>query len=120
MKRDLELVRKMILAIEDHPSGWAPHDLAFEGYTRAQAGYHAYLLIDSGLAKGEHFGTFGSEASEGAIDFLTRKGHEFAAAARDDTRRKKAEGLITEKGGNVTIDILTPVLGNLMRGAFGL
>ena len=52
MKRDLELIRKMVLAIEDAPSGYAP-ELKFEGYTDEQVGYHAYLLLDAGLAKGE-------------------------------------------------------------------
>jgi hypothetical protein len=32
MRRDMDLIRKMILAIEDHPSGWAPQDLTVDGY----------------------------------------------------------------------------------------
>lgn len=46
MKRDLDLIRKMLLAIEESPSGFAP-ELKFPGYTDAQIGYHAYLLIDA-------------------------------------------------------------------------
>lgn len=61
MKRDLNLVRKMLLAIEEAPTGWAP-ELSFEGYTQAQVGYHAYLLIDAGLARGSDASTMGSEA----------------------------------------------------------
>ena len=37
MKRDMELIRKMILLIEDHPSGWAP-DIEIVGYTAQQIG----------------------------------------------------------------------------------
>ena len=33
MKRDLDLIRKIILAIEDHPSGWAPPPLSFPRHT---------------------------------------------------------------------------------------
>jgi hypothetical protein len=120
MKRDLDLVRKMILAIEDHPDGWAPEKLAFEGYTEAQVGYHAYLLIDAGLAKGDDASTMGSTAPEGFITSLTWKGHEFAAAARDDTLWKKAMGMVAEKGGNITVDLLGQLLAGLMRGVFGL
>jgi hypothetical protein len=120
MKRDLDLIRKMVLAIEDHPSGWAPHDLSFEGYTEVQVGYHAYLLIDAGLARGEDSSTMGSEAPEGFISSLTWKGHEFAAAARDDSLWMKAMGNVAEKGGHITLDILTQLLGSLMKGAFGL
>jgi hypothetical protein len=120
MKRDLDLIRKMILAIEDHPEGWAPQGLTFDGYTPEQVGYHTYLLIDAGLAKGEDASAMGSTGPEGFITSLTWKGHEFADAARDDTRWKKAMGIVKEKGGSVTLDILTQLLGSLMRGAFGL
>jgi hypothetical protein len=119
MKRDLDLIRKMILAIEDHPAGWAP-ELTFDGYTKAQIGYHAYLLIDAGLAKGHDASTIGSEAPEGLITNLTWKGHEFAQAARDQTRWRKAMALVAEKGGSITLDVLTQLLGSLMKGNFGL
>ena len=119
MKRDLELIRKMVLAIEDAPSGWAP-DLKFEGYSDAQVGYHAYLLIDAGLATGEDASIMGSEAPEGSISNLTWAGHEFADAARDDTRWKTAMGTVREKGGTITIGVLTQLLVSLMKGAFGV
>ncbi len=121
MKRDLELIRKMVLAIEDAPSGWAPDDLKFEGYTCAQVGYHAYLLIDAGLAKGEAISPMmGSDSFQGFISSLTWAGHEFADAARDETRWRKAMGVVQEKGGTVTIGVLTQLLVALMKGAFGI
>lgn len=119
MKRDLELIRKMVFAIEDSPSGWAP-DLKFEGYSDSQVGYHAYLLIDGGLARGGDASTMGSDAPEGFINSLTWAGHEFAAAARDETRWKKAMGVVQEKGGTVTIGVLTQLLVALMKGAFAV
>lgn len=120
MKRDLELIRKMVLAIEAAPSGWAPNDLKFEGYTDEQVGYHAYLLIDAGLAKGEDVSGFGSESPKGFINSLTWDGHEFADAARDGARWRKAMGIVQEKGGTVTIGVLTQLLVSLMKGALGL
>ena len=119
MKRDLELIRKMVLAIEDAPSGWAPN-LKFDGYSEAQIGYHAYLLIDAGLAKGDDASTMGSEAPQGFISSLTWTGHEFADAARDETRWKTAMGVVREKGGTITIGVLTQLLVSLMKSAFGL
>lgn len=119
MRRDLNLIRKMVLAIEDAPSGWAP-DLSFEDYSAAQIGYHAYLLIDARLASGTDVSTMGSDAPEGAITALTWAGHEFAEAARDDTRWKRAMGIVTEKGGSITLDVLKQLLTTLMKSAFGL
>ncbi len=119
MKRNLELIRKMILAIEEAPTGYTPQ-LSFDGYTASQVGYHAYLLIDAGLARGEDVATMGSEGPEAMITNLTWAGHEFAEAARDDTRWKKAMGLVKDRGGSVTLGVLTQLLTGLMKGAFGL
>jgi LPS sulfotransferase NodH len=119
MKRDPDLIRKMILQIEDAPSGWAPH-LAIEGYAPAQVSYHAYLIVDAGLARGRNVTTMGSDGPEAMITSLTWAGHEFAEAAREETRWRKAMGIVKEKGGSITLDVLTQLLGSLMRGAFGL
>ncbi len=119
MKRDLELIRKMVLAIEEAPTGYAPQ-LSFDGYTKSQVGYHAYLLVDAGLARGHDVSAMGSEGPEAMITSLTWAGHEFAEAARDDTRWQKAMGLVRDKGGSVTLGVLTQLLTSLMKGAFGL
>lgn len=119
MKRDLDLIRKMLLAIEEAPSGWAP-ELSFEAYTPTQVGYHAYLLIDAGLAKGGDVSTMGSEAPEGVITSLTWAGHEFAEAARDETRWKNAMGIVKDKGGSITLDVMKELLTSLMKSTLGL
>ena len=43
MKRDLELIRKIILAIEDVPSACLNQELKLNGFDRHQIGYHSYL-----------------------------------------------------------------------------
>lgn len=120
MKRDLDLIRQMLLAIEDAPSGWAPSDLSIPGYSAEQVGYHAYLLVDAGLANGSDASSMGSESPEGHITSLTWAGHEFADAARDDTRWKKAMGLVREQGGHITLDLLKQLLSSLMKAGLGL
>jgi hypothetical protein len=120
MKRDLDLIRKIVLSIEDSPSGWAPSELTIDGYTAAKVGYHQYLLCDAGLAKGEDASHMGSEAPEWMITSLTWEGHEFAEAARDERRWKKAMGTVAAKGGTITLDVLKQLLIGYMRGTFGL
>lgn len=119
MKRDLDLIRKMLLAVEEAPSGWAP-DLKFEGFADAQVNYHAYLLIDAGLARGADVTTHGSEGPEAILQSLTWEGHEFVEAARDETRWQKAKGLVAEKGGGITLDVLKALLVSLAKSALGL
>lgn len=119
MKRDLELVRNMLFAVEDAPTGFAP-ELNFEDYTPSQVGYHAYLLIDAGLAKGAELTHFGSPGPEARITSLTWEGHEFAEAARDPDRWKQAMKIVKDKGGSVTLDVLKQLLISLMKLAVGV
>lgn len=120
MRRDLDLIRKILLAVEEHPGGYAPDSLKFDGYTDEQIGYHTYLIIDAGLAVGSDVSTMGQNSPEGMITNLNWSGHEFAEAARDDTRWKKAMGIVKDKGGSVTMDVLKDLLTSLMKAAIGL
>jgi hypothetical protein len=120
MKRDNDLIRKLVLALEDAPNGFAPATLDIEGYTPEQIGYHAYLLIDAGLAKGSDVTSMGRSSPEALLTSLTWAGHEFAEAARDQTRWNNAIRIVREKGGSVTLAVLTQLLTALMKGALGL
>lgn len=120
MRRDMELIRKIVLALEDAPTGYAPDDLSVEGYTSAQFGYHSYLMIDAGLSEGERVDHMDSDGPEAILRNLTWAGHEFADAARDESRWKKAMGIVHEQGGTVTLSVLTQLLTALMRNAIGL
>ena len=103
----MDLIRKMVLVIEDSPSGYAPREgLRIDGYTDEQIGYHAHLMIQEGLADGCDATSTDSNSPEAMLTSLTWKGHEFAEAARDDTRWKKAMGVVEEKGGSATLSIL--------------
>jgi hypothetical protein len=120
LKRDLELIRKMVLAIEDSPSGFAP-DLNFDGYSDAQVGYHAYLLVDAGLARGSDTTTMGSDGPSALISSLTWEGHEFAEAARGTTRDGRRRLVSSSRrGGSVTLDVMRQLLISIMRGSLGL
>ena len=120
MRRDMELIRRLVLAIEDAPTGFAPRSLDVAGYAPGQIGYHAYLIIDAGLARGSETTSMGDSAPSAILTNLTWAGHEFAEAARDQTRWNKAMGIVQEKGGTVTLAVLTQLLTSLMRGALGL
>jgi hypothetical protein len=48
MKRDMDLVRKILLQIEEHPHGFAPNYLAIEDYTQEQIGFHVLLMGEAG------------------------------------------------------------------------
>jgi hypothetical protein len=120
MKRDMELIRKMILYIEDSPNGWAPSEIKIDGYSAEEIGYHAYLLVDAGLATGADITNTQSSGPEYLITHLTSAGHDFADASRDEGIWKKARGIVKEKAGSVTIDIMKQILTWVVKKAVGL
>jgi hypothetical protein len=116
----MELIRKLVLAMEDSPTGYAPDDLTVEGYTDEQIAYHAHLMIQAGLAEGFETTHSGSTGPTAQLSTLTWNGHEFADDARDETRWKKALGLVQEKGGAVSLGVLKDLLSHLARLGLGL
>lgn len=51
MKREMDLVRQILLKIEQHEHGLAPRDLAIDGHTDEQVAYHVHLMGQAGLLR---------------------------------------------------------------------
>lgn len=120
MKRDLNLVRQILLAIEQSPSGFAPRQLVIDGYTDEQIGYHVHLMKEAGLVEASDTTGFKSSSPEAIARQLTWSGHEFLDAARDDVRWTAALALATAKAGTFTFDVLKQLLVAALRGELGL
>jgi hypothetical protein len=54
------------------------------------------------------------------LSHLTWAGHDFADAARDDSRWAKATAVVKERAGTVTFDVLKQVLANLIKVGLGI
>lgn len=115
MQRDMDLIRKMVLAIEAHPSGWAPK-VQLDGYDSGQVGYHAYLLVDSGLAVGSDMTTSGSSGPQYCIDHLTSTGHDFAESARSEFIWNEVRDEMKKKGVvSAALDVVKRLLDKQIR-----
>ena len=119
MKRDLDLCRAILLAIEQHASSNAP-TVEIHGYSREQIEYHEQLLADAGLVI---YSTSTSPVPvvicfQGLIR-MTWSGHDFLDAARHPARWQKAKAL-AESAGGVTFDVLKAILARLVTSQLGL
>lgn len=116
MKRDMELIRKMVLLVEDNPSGWAPRRIEIEGYTHEQIAYHSYLLVDSGLASGSEVTHLGSSGPEYKLTHLTSAGHDFADSARPQYIWDEVVADIRKKGiASATIEVFKKLLDKQIK-----
>jgi hypothetical protein len=118
MKRDMDLIRKMLLVVEKHPSGFAP-DIEIDGYTQEQIGYHATLLGEAGLAEIINQTTMGDKTPHSKVIRLTWAGHEFLDAARDNTTWNQAKDKISKIGG-ATLPIWIAVLTAYIKSQLGI
>lgn len=113
MRRDMDLVRKILMAIEAEPSGYAPQELKIEGYTKEQIGYHVLIMIEAGLIEGQEVTTLGSATPVGMATRMTWDGHEFLDACRENSRWRKAKDVANQVGG-VTLEVFKQVLTKIM------
>lgn len=84
MKRDMDLVREILLRVEADPtlngSRFVVFDTShFEGRSQQEIAYHIDLLFEADFVKG--LATLDAPAA--AISRLTWKGHEFLSDTRD-------------------------------------
>jgi len=120
MKREMDLIRAIVLAVEDHPHGFAPHDITIDGYSAEQIGHHNYLHWKEGYVEGFDLTSLSDTSHVAGITSLTWKGHEFADLARGERGWAHVMKLVREKGDTVSIGVLVQLLSAYMKNSFGL
>lgn len=117
MKRDMDLIRKILFLCENHEESSLPWGIEIEGYTPQQIGYHNYLIVDDGLAEGIDVRHTGSGGIHYELSNLTSKGHDFIEKIREDTTWNKIKRFAQEKSIDFTVGGLIWVADKLSRGA---
>lgn len=112
MKRDMDLIRLIMLKIEEQPftSGWI--DLDIDNYQQEVVAYHVLLLSEAGLIEAINLSA-GSSISWKPRR-LTWEGHEFLDAARDNNRWNQVKTIMAKFGGFV-FDIGKQVLFEIIK-----
>lgn len=94
--------------------------LNLPGYDFGEVCEHMLLLGDAKLAKVRELGRTYEGTAGVAIDRLTMAGHDFLASARDNQRWEKAMAMVKDKGGAVTVGILSQILAALLKQSMGI
>lgn len=120
MKRDLKLVRMILLDVEATAPGEVIQGFTEEGYDERTIAEHVRLLIDADLLEGEIVRQFGTSAHGYAVTGLTWQGHEFLANAKNDTVWKKVIAEAESKGASVSMTVLNGLLTKAAQKYAGL
>lgn len=119
MQRDMDLVRDLLLAVEERPNEFLSESLSLPGYTPDQVAYHARLLLEAGYIRGEDMHGFGPPTSAVCISGLTWDGHVFLDRIRDDRTWTKAKDAM-RKIGEFSLPALQTVLAEVLKNKAGL
>ena len=110
MKRDMDLVRKILLMLEEHEHGMAPRKLVIEGHTDEEIGYHVHLMDQAGLLKAADVSHQGSPSPQAIPVHMLWAGHEFLDAARSETIWSRAKKHLAADWGKVPFEVLNSPL----------
>lgn len=106
MVRDMEMVRKLLLAAERNQGA-----VVFREPVEA---YHVQILIDAGLVEGSTVKGQNADRQAvikvGAINRLTWQGHEFLDAARDESVWKSTVNKVIKPGVGWTFGLFLEIL----------
>ncbi|MEH2517658.1 hypothetical protein V1279_003231 [Bradyrhizobium sp. AZCC 1610] len=102
MKRDLDLVREIMLALENSPQlngrafreGYASEFAKLEGHNDDVLAYHMMLIIDEGWIDGEYRRTSG----QFVLTRITADGHDFLDSTRQPDIWAKAKSIAKSSG----------------------
>ena len=104
MKRDFNLVRKILQDMENAEPMKIFNGFPFEGYDKPTVHEHIELLIEAGLLDGKVHRT--RDSSMPMVSRLTWAGHDFLDAMKDESIWKKAQDSLLKPAGGVAFDVL--------------
>lgn len=119
MKRDMDLARTILLAVEESeedPTGWIKLDIPDR--SAAEVAYYVMILAEAGLIEAQDLSS--ADGLAWNPKRLTWYGHKFLDAARSDTLWERAKKETLKHTGGLSLDLLKEVLVHLSKEALGV
>ncbi|WP_461637848.1 DUF2513 domain-containing protein [Labilibaculum euxinus] len=113
MKRDLDLVKKVLEYFEEKNARGHEKDMEINGFDKDQVSYHLIILFEANLIAGESITTNTGRIYDIIPFRLTWSGHEFLDNIRDNNRWSKIKQIIKAKGGSFSMSLITKLATKL-------
>lgn len=122
MKFDYDLVRAILMAVEDTPANNDAGPISVAGYDENTVHEHLELLEEADLIQATFLRTENREQRiyAATVERLTWEGHQFLSNARNDEIWARTKVAVAEKGGSVSFDIFTAILTQMALKLFGI
>ena len=116
MKRNMDLIRKILFYIEENQKDVSPVDVRIESYSDYEITYHLNLLKEANLVKLSINFVPDSTGINIWVSRLTWEGHEFLEAAKDINRWESAKKYLIDKVDGSPFTTLQSLLLKMIRG----
>lgn len=124
MKRDLDLIKEILLKVEAYPVGRSLSRIEVEGYKQDVISEHIRLLQESNYIDVDLLtspSSHGVNQVDGySINRLLNDGHDFIANAKSESVWTKAKSLVKEKGIDVSLAVFKAVLAKVTMQELGI
>ena len=117
MKKDMDLIREILLKIEELYVDTAIYDLTIDGYDMATVAYHCKLLHNAGYIFDYKAQYASNEIYTFSVGALTWTGNEYLEKIRDNSRWGKIKNTLIQKGLPFTIDMVKSVADAFITAA---
>jgi len=103
MKRDMEIVRQILLQLEERSHNEGTGVIKIQNVDDQAISYHVGLLAQAGYVEAMEIG---GEGPYWHTERLTWAGHEFLDAARNDSVWKSVMGKVKASGVSFTVEVI--------------
>ena len=112
MKRDMGLIREILLQVEARPSvnDWGPVEI--DGRSQEEISYHVMMLGDDGLLEALDMRTLGPDGFKYDPKFLTARGHDFLDSIRSPSVWGKVKQQLAVIGGSASLEVVKTIAKN--------
>lgn len=117
MKRDMDLVREILLEIEKQYASNALYNLKIEGYDIVAIAYHCKILHEAGLIS-DYKAQYGDNTIYSfCVGSLTWDGNDYLDKVRDNSIWRKTKNIIAQKGLPLIFDTIKAISTALITAA---
>lgn len=113
MKRDMELVRSILLQVEAADGSRSSGELDFMGHSQDEIYYHIELMQQRGLIDAVIKREWGGSVVYASIRGITWEGQDLLDSMRDDRVWSRAKRAISESIGSATFEVVKSVCSSI-------
>lgn len=120
MTRDMDLVRKILVAVEARNERFRFSELTIDGYEPSEVSGHLEILAEAGYVEIENQTSMDTSYRKFSPKRLTWDGHEFLDSVRNDSVWTEVKKKVTSQGGALPLEVIKALAIAALKAHLGL